>query len=213
MTSKERHRKYNLQYYHNKRNELISQLGGKCVMCGSTTNLEFDHKDKNTKCLDISKHMQYSTEYLYPQLQKCQLLCNTCHIRKTKQAKDNKTKIDKDIALDICKEYAISNITQKELGKKYGIAQTTISSIIRGTRWTTQTIDFDRSVIPQNRSKGSIFAKTAVDKIDPATGLVIRTYQSINQAAKEGHKSGAISRCCSNKLKSHHGFIWRKHKE
>lgn len=45
MQTKERHREYNLQYYHNKRYKLIQQLGGKCAICGSTENLEFDHID------------------------------------------------------------------------------------------------------------------------------------------------------------------------
>jgi hypothetical protein len=39
MKSKELHRINNLSYYHNRRNILIQQLGGKCVICGNTENL------------------------------------------------------------------------------------------------------------------------------------------------------------------------------
>ena len=211
MKSKEQHRKYNLQYYYNKRNKLIQKLGGHCVMCGSTENLEFDHINSSDKSFGVGAHMQYGEDHLQPELDKCQLLCHNCHIQKTKIFKDSGVKIDKDIANLICEEYATSNITQKQLGEKYGLAQTTIGCIVRGTRWATETAEFDRNKILTKDVSGSTKPKIAVDKIDPNTGKVIQTYLSMNDAERDGYKCGAISRCCNGKLKHHGGFIWKKH--
>lgn len=44
--------------------------------------------------------------------------------------------ITKEIAIKIKDEYKSGNITQKELSKRYGITQQTISKIIRGKLWT-----------------------------------------------------------------------------
>lgn len=55
-------------------------LGGKCVWCGSTENLEFDHIDASTKEIDISKMFRNRAKHTWQaELQKCQLLCRTCH--------------------------------------------------------------------------------------------------------------------------------------
>lgn len=72
---------YHRDYWHKRRQRLIDYLGGECVKCGSKDNLEFDHIDKNKKSYDISKGM--SLKKHKDEIDKCQLLCNTCHIEKT----------------------------------------------------------------------------------------------------------------------------------
>lgn len=85
MKDRNYHRQYSKNYYHKRRNELIQKLGGKCVVCGSTENLEFDHIDATTKEYNISeKLLSYSINSLLPELEKCQLLCHKCHSRKSK---------------------------------------------------------------------------------------------------------------------------------
>lgn len=210
MLSKEKHREYNLKYYHNKRKRIISELGGKCIVCGSTENLEFDHVNKNNKLFGISRRICNSYEHIKPEIDKCVILCRDCHIAKTKESMDNGTKINKYIAISICEEYASSGITQAELGAKYGLSQKAISDIITGRRWGTDTKCFDRTTI-SGRSDGSKKQCTAVDKIDPDTGTIICTYNSMSEAAKEGYTVSAISLCCSGKKKKHKGYIWKKH--
>ena len=67
---------------------LVERMGGKCVECGSTETLEFDHIDPSTKSFNISGGYHKPREVLEEELSKCQLLCKACHIEKTK--KDNK---------------------------------------------------------------------------------------------------------------------------
>jgi hypothetical protein len=64
---------------------LIEKLGGKCVECGCTETLEFDHIDPSTKSFNISAGYHKPKEVLEEELEKCQLLCNKCHIEKSKK--------------------------------------------------------------------------------------------------------------------------------
>jgi hypothetical protein len=64
---------------------LIEKLGGKCVECGCTETLEFDHIDPSTKSFNISAGYHKPKEVLEEELTKCQLLCNKCHIEKSKK--------------------------------------------------------------------------------------------------------------------------------
>lgn len=75
---------YNLSKYHKRRQELIILLGGKCVRCGSTENLEFDHIDPNTKEYGISAILIHSWKKVLKEIKKCQLLCHACHLIKNK---------------------------------------------------------------------------------------------------------------------------------
>ena len=88
MKSKEQQKhnsEHKLQCYHDRRQILIQQLGGKCVICGSTENLEFDHIDKHAKSFGVSSHLSYSLESVKTELDKCQLLCHECHVIKILQ--------------------------------------------------------------------------------------------------------------------------------
>ena len=67
---------------------LIEKMGGKCVECGCTAILEFDHIDPSTKSFNIAAGYTKPKETLLAEVAKCQLLCNKCHIEKTK--KDSK---------------------------------------------------------------------------------------------------------------------------
>lgn len=70
------------------RQELLKLLGGKCVHCGSTERLEFDHIDPTTKLFTIATNLGKRTKNLLPEIKKCQLLCKHCHCKKT--ALDNR---------------------------------------------------------------------------------------------------------------------------
>ena len=66
------------------RQECLNRLGGKCLVCGTTSNLEFDHIDPNTKKFQITAGLSYKLEVLFEEVDKCQLLCKKHHIEKTK---------------------------------------------------------------------------------------------------------------------------------
>jgi 5-methylcytosine-specific restriction endonuclease McrA len=76
-------RVYVLNRYHERRAAAIAKLGGKCVTCGSTTDLELDHTDRRTKAFDLAKLWSVSKVRFAAELAKCQLLCQRCHRMKS----------------------------------------------------------------------------------------------------------------------------------
>lgn len=81
------HKEYQLKRYHRRRNAAILQLGGKCISCSSYEELELDHINPKDKLFSIAKLWGLSEEKWQSEIAKCQLLCKTCHIDKTR--KDN----------------------------------------------------------------------------------------------------------------------------
>ena len=61
----------------------IKKLGQRCVQCGSKSNLQFDHIDKATKIIGIADMLSHGRKKLNDELKKCQLLCQSCHNKKT----------------------------------------------------------------------------------------------------------------------------------
>jgi hypothetical protein len=64
---------------------LIERLGGKCVHCGTTKNLQFDHIIPADKKFTITHKLTKSLVEIYEEVDKCQLLCGKCHLEKTKE--------------------------------------------------------------------------------------------------------------------------------
>lgn len=83
--SKEQARVYHRSYYYKRRQKLYDFLGGKCVVCGATEDLEFDHIDPAQKSFDIKDNLTLS-EAVKQELEKCQLLCRAHHTEKTIRA-------------------------------------------------------------------------------------------------------------------------------
>ena len=73
-----------------RREKLIAILGGKCVKCESTKNLQFDHINPKTKLFEINQKLRYKFEYLLKEVTKCQLLCISCHTGKTNRERVGK---------------------------------------------------------------------------------------------------------------------------
>tara|TARA_B100002019_G_C21102389_1_gene514211 strand:+ start:82 stop:807 length:726 start_codon:yes stop_codon:yes gene_type:complete len=73
--------------YDENRQYLIDKMGGQCVSCGTTDNLEFDHINPLDKSLNITNKLTlknaYQLEEVLEELNKCQLLCEQCHKNKT----------------------------------------------------------------------------------------------------------------------------------
>ncbi len=60
-----------------------ARLGGKCNLCGSTEELEFDHIDPSTKATTIGRASSMNDEKFWKEVDKCQLLCGVHHRLKT----------------------------------------------------------------------------------------------------------------------------------
>jgi hypothetical protein len=66
------------------REAAIALLGGRCVKCGTTENLEIDHIDPKKKSFTLAGNMHTKpVAAVKRELRKCQLLCETCHMVKT----------------------------------------------------------------------------------------------------------------------------------
>ena len=69
---------------HARRAKLVEMLGGKCVRCGSTEDLELDHVDPSTKAFNVCADLTRAWDDLVAEAMKCQLLCrDPCHIQKS----------------------------------------------------------------------------------------------------------------------------------
>lgn len=76
-------RQYQLERYHRRRAEAIELLGGRCVICGTTENLEIDHIDWREKGFNLNRLWSVAIHRFLEELSKCQLLCDSHHKEKT----------------------------------------------------------------------------------------------------------------------------------
>lgn len=77
-------RQYMLDRYRRRQKLAWELLGGKCVVCGATDNLQLDHKERSSKEFTICKKIvSVSEAKLEEELLKCQLLCVRHHQDKT----------------------------------------------------------------------------------------------------------------------------------
>src|SRR4051794_33200913 len=76
-------RDYMANYRERRRTQAKALLGGKCALCASTEDLQFDHRDPTTKERNISAMWTCSEVRFLAELEKCQLLCLPCHQAKS----------------------------------------------------------------------------------------------------------------------------------
>lgn len=83
MTRKEYMREYQKKWISNRRTEWI-KANGPCQVCGSDQDLEVDHIDPATKSMHPARIWSRRQEIRDEELAKCQVLCESCHMAKTK---------------------------------------------------------------------------------------------------------------------------------
>lgn len=81
--SVEWHREYQRKRCHERLALARKRLGGRCVRCGSTENLDFDHIVPGSRVRKISEATNWSLARFLAEVDKCQLLCRTCHQEKS----------------------------------------------------------------------------------------------------------------------------------
>ena len=75
---------YHKKLYNKLRRQFIVLLGKKCVRCGETKKLEFDHIDYRDKKFNVaSGFLRYPLPVILREIAKCQLLCRDCHEKKS----------------------------------------------------------------------------------------------------------------------------------
>jgi 5-methylcytosine-specific restriction endonuclease McrA len=79
------HADYNRDRYRQRVLEALDILGNKCAKCGTTEGvLDIDHINPIEKEYEITTITRLSKDKFLKELAKCQLLCQSCHIEKTK---------------------------------------------------------------------------------------------------------------------------------
>jgi len=81
-------RKYNQQFRHERIRRAHQLLGGECCECGAMEDLdnptlEIDHINPKDKLFEVATRISASEEKFLAELDKCQLLCHDCHMKKT----------------------------------------------------------------------------------------------------------------------------------
>jgi hypothetical protein len=76
-------RAYQLAWIKRRRDEWIAEHGP-CAQCGSWERPEVDHVDRATKTMEPAKIWSLSAAKRAAELAKCQVLCEDCHLEKTR---------------------------------------------------------------------------------------------------------------------------------
>lgn len=87
--SLESDRVYQMARYERRIGEARDRLGGVCVVCGTTEDLQFDHVDPTSKSFTITMGWGSQEGKFWSEVEKCQLLCRPHHIEKTLTNGDN----------------------------------------------------------------------------------------------------------------------------
>lgn len=94
LSAREKKNALQSNYKKMRRQKIKDYLGGKCVGCGATTNLQFDHIDRREKQFKIANNVTMAWDKLTAEADKCQLLCQTCHRIKSVVQHDCKSLMD-----------------------------------------------------------------------------------------------------------------------
>ena len=70
---------YDLARYHSRREGFVARLGGKCVDCDGSEDLEFDHVDPKTKSFNVGEIILHGDDKVLAEMTKCVLRCKSCH--------------------------------------------------------------------------------------------------------------------------------------
>lgn len=137
-------KEYHRKYYAKRKKEYVKLLGGKCVKCGSVDKLQFDHIDKNSRNFKIAKIMKRKKEFVLKELKKCQLLCDSCHRKKSikekcfgpiKGEKSNLAKL-KDVEVIEIKRRLNNGETCSIIAQDYNVTMSNIRCIKNKVSWS-----------------------------------------------------------------------------
>lgn len=74
---------------------------------------------------------------------------------------------------------------------------------VNNLEWVTRTENYEHSL-----NSDRITPRKRVAKSDKVTGNLLKVYESIKAAERDGYKAPEIIKCCKGRLKSHYGFHW-----
>jgi hypothetical protein len=132
----EKKRKYQREWSRKRREDWV-KANGPCQTCGSNKRLEIDHIDYNIKSVHVSRIWSYTKSKREAELAKCQVLCHSCHKKKTaKEATERFTgtrsklrKLSKDQFFSLMDDLYVKKLSQRKVEQLYPISRQTISHI------------------------------------------------------------------------------------
>lgn len=133
-------REYQRQWMIARRTKVLEYMGGCCELCGSTDDLEIDHRDREFKW--THRFCSYSWSRIVAELKKCQLLCRDCHHEKTKIHRDyplgeekHSSKLTETQVKEI-RRLVASGETKRGTGRVFNISESTVRAIVARRTWT-----------------------------------------------------------------------------
>lgn len=139
-------REFQRNWMQARRQRALQYLGGICVQCGATEDLEIDHIDPAKKEHHISGRLSYRWEITVVELDKCQVLCHDCHVEKSRTdgsrtknilrgERVGSSKLTED---NVCviKRLLREGYTQRKIAARFGVHRVTIGDIARGRTWS-----------------------------------------------------------------------------
>lgn len=111
---------------------------GPCRACGSSTRLEIDHVNPSQKVHHAV--WSWSLQRMLAELEKCQVLCNKCH--KKKSARESRElqvgvprlayRILKNEQVTMIRDGKANGLSERSLAKSFGVSKTTIHCLLVG---------------------------------------------------------------------------------
>ena len=83
LENKETIKEYKKNLYETNKQKALDMLGGKCVVCGTTENLQFNHIHPKDKEFTITGCLTHKWDKVEKELVKCNLLCLKHHMDET----------------------------------------------------------------------------------------------------------------------------------
>jgi hypothetical protein len=148
-------REYMKARKHERRAKLIEMFGGKCVRCGSTEDLQFDHIDPATKSFAVCNDLTRAWDKLVAEALKCQLLCHECHIEKGIEDRGEPRHgwyrhVYWQCRCDVCRA-ANAAASAKQRARRLGLAEPS-----RVQESSSGTLDLDRSGVAQSAEQPAV---------------------------------------------------------
>ena len=142
MRTKEEQRRYQREWVKQRRLEWI-QENGPCALCGSTVDLEVDHRLGTEKELPSGDlwSLSKTNPRRIKELSKCQVLCHVCHVKKTYESHEYRHGVDHPRARltetdirEIRKLYA-GGLQHRAIAKIYDTNYSHVARICRREVW------------------------------------------------------------------------------
>lgn len=130
ISDPEERRRYHKLWMRARRTAYFS--GKTCCKCGASDRLELDHISRETKV--AHRIWSWSQERRDSELSKCQILCKSCHVAKSRIENIYRRKLDND-QVDSMRRLFLSGTTVTRLSEIFTVSRRTVKRILDGSAY------------------------------------------------------------------------------